>query len=289
VPTEIKHELVIPKPVFTEQRAEPKQRAQLTMRVLAPKAAPKEPVAVTALPPLAPLSPLEPKLSGFGAVFYMAHKWNSEIEKCATEIQHSALAYGLKFIIVSCPKIQVPSHFRQVCPTEQEVRQMYAGFISMWASNHFLFMWAWKHFGQTFDYIWSIEYDVRFVGNLNFLWTYAPEADYVSSQAPWPIKNTYYWYNSISKKWNHPMQNALKQVNRCSKRFLVHLDAQFHLGLNAQDELALIGHALSPQFTINNLGRFTHSTWSPHPGSAPSARKAYQASTADFAMFHPIK
>jgi hypothetical protein len=155
-------------------------------------------------------------------------------------------------------------------------------------------MWFWLHHGQSFDNVWSIEYDVRWCGPLSFLWTYELSCDFIYSDLL-PMRafgNNHYWSGSITKKWAiAPTKTACKQVFRCSSKFLRYLHDKFQKEMNAQDEIALCSHAHQGNFRSATLTPVMSKTWTTSPGSSPIVEKLWLSKygSAQFELFHPVK
>ena len=272
-----------------------------------------------------PATPLRPG----GAVVFVTHYWNSKIEQAANEIRLSCETNGLEFYVIMGPKVASVGYeiqdkvqratsatsaaaapdesvFRVLRPTSKDIIGLYnSGFVSMWASNHFIYMWFWVNHGQSFNYIWSIEYDVRWSGPLDTLWAFDPHCDFVYSDlSPMhSLGSNHYWSSSITKKWAtgsmKPAKTACKQVFRCSAKFLAYLHTQFQNDLNAQDEIALSSHANQGQFSSASLVPLLSKSWTTSPTSAATIEKLWVSKVAaaaaapaapqKFELFHPVK
>lgn len=268
-----------------------------------------------------------------GAVVFVTHYWNSKIEQAAYEIRLSCESNGLEFYVIMGPKVASVGYeiqdkvqraasaaasaaaaaaapdesvFRVLRPTSKDIIGLYnSGFVSMWASNHFIYMWFWVNHGQSFNYIWSIEYDVRWSGPLDTLWAFDPQCDFVYSDlSPMhSLGSNHYWSSSITKKWAtgsiKPAKTACKQVFRCSAKFLAYLHTHFQNDLNAQDEIALSSHAHQGQFSSATLGPLLSRSWTTSPTSAATIEKLWLSKAAaaaaasakprQFELFHPVK
>ena len=237
------------------------------------------------------------------AVLFQTHLWGPHIEASAKQIQYSALEHGHDFTVLASSQDphKIPDSLDSLRLSWTDIKTMYqSGFQSPWASNHWLLMYWWRHHGrmQNYDYVWSIEYDVRAYGNLGHLWASTntlPHCDYVSTM---PIHksnaSTQCWDHTVAPTWSScPNMTAWKQVFRLSNMFLNYLDVQFEKGLNAQDERALASHAIEGQFTTHDLRQFLASTWSPHPHHAERAKAHWEShfgqSTKNLFLFHPVK
>lgn len=247
----------------------------------------------------------DPNAKESTALVYVAHTWHAEIEATALQLQHSCKQYGIRMYVImgpnaqpqttsQVPKEQPNQSFTVLRPTLQDIRSMYpTGFVSMWASNHWLLMWFARQF--TYDYVWSIEYDVRFKGQLQSLWTFAPGIDYVFTDLEdiHDVPKNHYWTNSITADWrkaNCIFKTATKQIFRVSNKFIRYLEVHFLAGHNAQDELALASHCMQGNFSSRTLKDFMSPSWTTSASASPKIRILWTSCLdTKLQLFHPVK
>src|SRR5690606_38251799 len=110
-----------------------------------------------------------------------------------------------------------------------------------WASNHWNLMWFWRHYGQSYDRIWSVEYDVRHAGpGLDILWHIAPAADYIVARGPFRNGDNRGMDGPPNPAWIvYDYYCAMRQVAAYSARFLAGVDRALRAGIHGQDEILL--------------------------------------------------
>lgn len=232
---------------------------------------------------------------------YVTHVWNASIEATFKAIQ-SSTSMDI-FILVGPHGSREPIELDvgSLCvtvlrPSLAELQSMYpTGFVSMWASNHLLLMWFWRQYA--YDYVWSMEYDVRFKGPLQSLWTLSKEWDYLYSDLRdlHGITKSHYWASSIEPSWHknqfQHFQSATKQVCRLSRKFLDHLEASFQQGQTAQDEVAFASHCFQQNFKSKSLKDFLSDSWTTSSGSSARIEKLWQNHQDQglLVLFHPVK
>lgn len=200
------------------------------------------------------------------------------------------------------------------------------GFRSPWLSNHIL-LWAWHHkYGAPRNYtrVWSLESDVRGVGNLTALWAHAPRAAYVSTSRVVPLREGHWAHKEFTgDAYADPAERfyALKQVWAASADFIRFADGLFTAGVNGQDETILASMAMDfvggNRARLGDLREFAaHGwTWDPKasrrmarawrdaahlhdkwtaqlerdPGNAAAAGKLAHLLPNGLKLFHPVK
>lgn len=184
------------------------------------------------------------------AVLFKSHTWNLEIEnfvvklKCDIDAVCNVDLYILLHsedgkLLDKINNRDLRSLVTQF--KEREIRDTYnnKGFHSMWLSNHWIVMWFWHKFSDKYDYVWSIEYDVRISGDSRRLWEYPGTEDFLYPIKPfqdskWLWKDHYVGKMTDDDKWYGYLQLA-----RYSRLFLNYLDEVFTSGENGQDEMML--------------------------------------------------
>ena len=197
-------------------------------------------------------------------VLLISHIWNEEIFVWYKTLKAS-LPHDFEIIVIAVDKIfTVPSEVSILRPALAEIETLYSSKIhhNLWASNHWILMWFWKTLGHflRLEHVWSIEYDVRSSGPLEYLWSIDSSIDYVSSTPIENVNTLNSWSNSVF--WTTKKFTAQKQIFRTSKKFLDYLDTQFKKGFNGQDEITLATHAIEG-FVCSSLSQYLHTSWSP--------------------------
>lgn len=121
------------------------------------------------------------------AVIMKTHIWNNDIELFSKKIHNESLSNDIKFFILLHDESgniinQIDNSLKDIVLsfTEKDIQNLYfTGFYSMWLSNHWILMWFFQKYGYIFDYIWSIEYDVRISGESNLLWNCDDDSDFL--------------------------------------------------------------------------------------------------------------
>lgn len=287
----------------------------MTLEIISAPAAPAAPAAMATAAAAATAAPESQKI----AVMYVTHIWNAKIDQVARTLLNSCKSRGFDMYVIMGPKVQSVGYelqekqqrysaltatqiiqpdesiFKVLRPSLPELTKLYpSGFMSMWASNHYILMWFWSTLGHIYNAVWSIEYDVRWCGSLDTLWNFQPTADYVYSDLS-PLHtfgNGHYWTKSITNKWAiKPTRTACKQVFRCSANFLAYLHEKFQLEMNAQDEIALASHAHQGNFLSFSLAPLMSKTWTTAPQFSSKIEQLWLSKSKNdpFELFHPVK
>lgn len=219
-------------------------------------------------------------------VIFKTHLWNNDIETFAKKILLESKNIIDFYILMHDENGKIYDHIMDdairaitIIFTQNEIQKLYPeGFYNMWLSNHWILMWFFKKFPK-YNYYWSIEYDVRIVGNSNFIWQYSgvedfiyPRGNYISPSNP--------YYNHYTGKLiadNKKRQGSL-QIARYSQKFLEYLDKNFLLGENGQDELIIFSLANHGNFTTSSqfLGAMIKGYWTWDPQFIPQNNYQYQ-------------
>jgi len=241
-------------------------------------------------------------------VIMKTHQWNDSIEKFATKIYDETYPVGVDFFILMhtenneiYTKIKTEKIKKIVFKfTENEIKSIYpAGFFSMWLSNHWMLMWFYKQYGQKYKYFWSIEYDVRILGDSSKLWKYESSYDFLYAVGNYRnSKNKYNTFYVGGKLTELQKYHGFLQLTRFSKNVLDYLDKCFDEGENGQDELII--------FSLLNRGNFTGSKkflhslirgrWTWETKYSVFNKKIYDClqkqqpnNNGELYIFHPIK
>jgi len=239
------------------------------------------------------------------------HIWNDELEFFAKKLKNESTNYLIDFYILmqsddyslvdKVRDAQLKKHVLMF--TESDIRKMYdTGFYSMWLSNHWILAWFFRKV-STYQYYWSIEYDVRISGDSSKIWNDDSTADFLYPIKPFQDPN-WTWKNHYSgilftdeNKWYGYLQLA-----RYSNRFLRYLDQYFVLGENGQDEMMIFSLYKKIQKEIGLTGqhkilnKLIDNSWSVDNADSDKHKKLlaesearYQIDKDHLQIFHPIK
>jgi len=251
-------------------------------------------------------------------IVLQTHTWSASIDACAKTWNYSAIEYGHDFIVLCTGDAppSIPRYFRTCYVRPVDAKNLYkVGFLNPWLSNHWYLMYLWTTLGYSkkdYSHIWSIEYDVRSYGNLDFLWGHSrpfhDQTHLITSTTINTFLSSYCWAKTITPQWRaskeSPKHTCLKQVFRLTDDFLDYLHLQFSNGYNAQDELSLASHAIqyckkkniSTTLGTDSLLRhhFLSSRWSTTANDSHSITRQWQSmfgsdTTKTLTLFHPIK
>lgn len=184
-------------------------------------------------------------------VLLKTHVWNQSVQEFAVKVLLETSGANVDFFILvhdekgliqetinkqaeNLPQLQD----RTIYFTEKDIRSIYdSGFYGMRYSNHWILMWFFRR-NNTYDYYWSVEYDVRINGPSEQIWTHDSDADFLYAIGGYHRPN--------HKLINHysgskiPVEKRLFgyiQIARYSRKALVFLDQEYTVGENGQDEL----------------------------------------------------
>lgn len=226
-------------------------------------------------------------------IVFKTHVWSDEIEQFVQKIRNESscdfyvLAHTEKPLQVKDSSIPI------ITITEQDIRSVYdSGFVSLWLSNHWNTMWFYQHYPD-YQYYWTIEYDVRIVGDSSRIWSYSGTEDFVFTRGPnqdpnWAFKNDYFG-NKLddTNKWYGYLQLA-----RYSNRFLRYADDTFKTGENGQDEMmmfSLLKRAEPLGMTWSRfLSEFIRDSWSADYRDSDKHREL-MVKANKLTIFHPVK
>ena len=223
-------------------------------------------------------------------VVFVAHIWNNDIDVYFKSLKQSCAVYNIDLVILACGT-RFESEEKIFRPSLDEIKLMYSKNFhakGLWACNHWILLWLWKVWAkeECYDHVWSIEYDVRTLGDLYTLWSLDTSIDYVSSTSIQPYSTEGFWGPNIGFR---PTHTALKQIFRCSYNFLNYLDEKCREGLTGQDECTLATHA--QQFKYTNLKSYLCAGYSPQKNDAILRlwQNEKKQQTKMLKIFHPIK
>jgi hypothetical protein len=205
------------------------------------------------------------------AIIFKTHLWNDDISKFATKIYYQTKSTAINFFIILHDDDDNNSIYNTIESelssitikvTTNEIRNMYStGFLSMHLSNHWILMW----FNQKhdYDYVWSIEYDVRISGDTNLIWNTNQTEDFIYVSGNINVPNNPHNDTYIGKKLSLlNIYTGYLQLSRYSKNFLNYLDECFRNGENGQDELIIFSLARLGKFTMSNfLYQYVPNMW----------------------------
>jgi hypothetical protein len=184
--------------------------------------------------------------------------------------------------------------------TDKSFEKVYqTGFEGKWLGNHWLLMWFFKQHPE-YDYYWSIDYDVRIVGDSNVIWSYAGAEDFVTTTQPFRNPTWAYKDNYTGKMfWDESKHYGYLPLARYSKRFLAYLDTEYHLGENGQDELITYSLFVYGRDTVGLtinwefLRQFIKDSWSVIGADNSKHVKLYKRLLKDqeeaVTIIHPVK
>jgi hypothetical protein len=250
-------------------------------------------------------------LNNTKVVIFKTHKWDSDIEMFVNQILAETVNHNVDFFVLMhsnnynlADKVRDKNIKQHVLMfNENDIKETYLqGFYSMWLSNHWILMWFYRQFPEKYQYYWSVEYDVRIVGNSSKIWKYAGSEDFLFPiptfrNPEWSWRHYYVGPLNDSQKWYGYLQLA-----RYSKKFLEYMDNHFENGENGQDELitfTLFNRGKSEIGLVGSetfLNNFISGSWSvdnghsnKHKRMMKTARDLYQRNPSYLIIFHPVK
>lgn len=244
------------------------------------------------------------------AVLFKTHTWNAEIEAFAIKLKCDTEATcGVDFYILmhtennklpeSVTNSSLKPHIKTY--TESTIRALYSkGFYNMWLSNHWIVMWFYQNFGDDYDYIWSIEYDVRISGDSRRLWSYPGDEDFLYPVKPFQDKDWYWREHYVGDRLRESEKYyGYLQLCRYSRDFLAYLDDAFADGENGQDELIIYSLFVraKPKYIGSHhlLGPLINDSWSVVPEDSDYHKQLFQTSertpyyNRSLTIYHPVK
>lgn len=217
------------------------------------------------------------------AILFKTHIWNDSVEKFVSKIisdLDKKNSNAKLFILMHSDNFQLINEVKSTTIknyciqfTKSDIESIYQkGFINMWLSNHWIMMWFWKY-NNNFDYVWSIEYDVRITGDTSNIWLMNNSYDFIFVQNSFRTNSKYNNLYTGNKLSADNYRSGFLQLARYSKKTLDYLDNCYREGENGQDEMitfSLIN--LNKSLTINKsslvniiAGQWTwEDKWSSH-------------------------
>lgn len=239
-------------------------------------------------------------------VLFKTHTWNHEINKFVMKLYNETKNIGIDFYVLLhddtlsiMPNIGDPIiRERLIVYDEKQIKSTYlSGFYSMWLSNHWILMWFFKKYPQ-YDYYWSIEYDVRIIGDSSRIWLYDGNDDFIFPNGPfqnleWTWKE-YYQGDRLSdlNKWYGYLQLA-----RYSHKFLKYLDGHYTNQENGQDEMITFSlfkrgiNEIKLTGSDKFLSSFIKDSWSVDNNDSEKHKAIIKSvgKTDDVIILHPVK
>lgn len=197
-------------------------------------------------------------------ILFKTHCWSTDIEKFVIKIKKQIENTNICLYILLHDEQDtvyemIDLTLREIVLKfkESDIKNLYdKGFFNMWLSNHWIMMWFFK-MNSSYKYYWSIEYDVRIVGNTNIIWDCKEDTDFIyiagNGLSPNNIYKDYYvgtLLNETDKYYGY------LQLARYSNTALKYLDEKFIQGENGQDELIT--------FSLINLTKLKRSNYFLH-------------------------
>lgn len=247
------------------------------------------------------------------AIIFKTHVWNDNIEKFSSKLLDESKPYCDFFIVIHSDNGKLVDKIKSnelknhvIMFNSKAIKNIYKlGFFSMWLCNHWILAWFYRTYCQnkkSYDYVWSMEYDVRISGDSSILWKYEGNEDFLYpiptfQDMTWPWKDHYTGKLSDEDKWY-----GYLQLCRYSNKFLNYLDIQYSHGENGQDEMII--------FTLFNKGKneigltgtheiidqFINDSWSvvnedndKHKNMFEESENKAKIDPQHLQLFHPIK
>lgn len=203
-------------------------------------------------------------------VLLKTHIWNEDIEEMAIKIYNETYDFNIDFfILMNCDSLDI---FNQIIEekirkitlviSEKNLKQIYPiGFFDMYLSNHWLMMWFYQN-NKKYDYYWSIEYDVRIIGNSYNIWDHSEDIDFLhtgyidQTEGIMTLEEKYKWPDFYTYAGNKLLEEERYfgnlQVSRYSNRLLQYLDKCFEEE-NGQDEIIIYSLILKGNYSMSNV------------------------------------
>lgn len=244
-------------------------------------------------------------------IIFKTHKWDEHIEKFAQKIRTETSKHNIDFYILMqktdenlISKVTDKTLIKDIIVfTKSEINSMYTkGFYSMWLSNHWILMWFYKYHNY-YDYYWSVEYDVRIVGDSSKIWSYTGTEDFIYPIVP--FKNPdWIWRNHYTGDEIHEIDKwyGYVQLVRYSKKFLDYLHSHYSNGINGQDEMITYTlfkrgvNEIGLTGSGNLLNKLIRDSWHVYNTESDKNKermaqeeKIYQTDPSHLVIFHPVK
>lgn len=244
-------------------------------------------------------------------LIFKTHIWHDELESFAKKIENETVPNNVDYYILMHSDdytlknkiVDTSLRNRVLMYSEAEIKKMYdKGFYSMWLCNHWILMWFFKKY-PNYRYYWSMEYDVRIVGNSSKIWLYPGNQDFLYPVKPFQDPN-WIWRNHYSgTRFNNSNKwYGYLQLTRYSNKFLNYLDYYFNLNENGQDEMVIFSifkHGISDANLTGShklLNSLINDSWSvsnddndKHKKLLRKSHDKYKIDKNHLQIFHPIK
>jgi len=181
---------------------------------------------------------------------------------------------------------------------EEDIKNLYKnGFYSMWISNHFIELWFNKTFGEKYEYIWFIDYDVKILGDTNYFWRSELTEDLLIPRNMTLLKENWKFYDYVHESLlKEERYMCPKQFYRISKKLLIKLDELFESGINGHNEIIIGSICKKFNFTYNSnfLNQTIQGIWTENPEYSKYNYENYNKLINNVNswkpyIFHPIK
>lgn len=238
------------------------------------------------------------------AVIVKTHLWNADIEQFAFKIWNETIRNNVHFYILmhsndnqlikTVQNKQLITHIIQF--NESQIKAIYdTGFYDMWLSNHWILMWFYRHHSH-YQYIWSVEYDVRITGDASRLWTDNSTTDFLYVRGNYHLPNApYSHYYTGNKLTESDKYYGFLQLARYSKRCLDCLNSSYVAGENGQDELITYSLIRWHQLSVNDqlLKKYIGGHWTGNNAFSLENKQIWRwfckRYPSRLLIFHPIK
>lgn len=245
------------------------------------------------------------KMTNNKALLFKTHRWDNRLEKFVKKLKSETIPYGIDLYILMhsddnslVNQIKDPNLRKLVITfSENDIKKIYLkGFYGMWLCNHWILMWFYRQHRNKYQYLWTIEYDVRISGDSSKIWTYDGEEDFIYPVETFQDAN-WYWKNHYSgtifnddNKWY-----GYLQLTRYSKKFLDYLDKYFEMGENGQDEMVIFSifkkgvNEIGLTGTHKFLNELIDDSWSVDNRDSDKHKIMLKESGDQLKIYHPIK
>lgn len=236
------------------------------------------------------------------AVYIKTHLWDNDIKEFVYKISNDcSINNNVKFFLLAQSDIEkkIPEDIMKFTKiyTPRNIEKFYKkGFLSLWLSNHIITQWFYFNYGKEYDYIWSIEYDVRILGDSNYIWNFNNNADLITPCELIKTNSYYTWDKTLNSFFTtNERYKALLQLHRVSKNFIMKLHELFNKGINGQDELIYGSVCKKYNFNYNTsfLQNIIGGIWHTSPMFSNHNKKIYnnmkKLNNISIKIFHPIK
>ena len=197
------------------------------------------------------------------AIIFKTHIWSLELEKYCMKIYNESKINNIQFYILLHDEnnilkskiLDIELKTRTISFCKKDIIGLYeSGFISMWLSNHWILMWFYIKYGLFYDYVWSMEYDVKIIGDSSKIWLYDSPHDFLYTKGNIPLYNNKYTQTYIGTKLiDSEKRTGYLQIARYSKKTLNYLHDNFTNGEHAQDEIIIFSLINISGLTTSNI------------------------------------